>query len=95
MASYIVVGFTSDIMEHIDVEADISSCYSVVNGYEPSFSNLISSTGSIEESTNDAIEYCLCNKSDEEAFIECRVCGSFIEPSIYNPLFYDIPIAEE
>jgi hypothetical protein len=33
MASEIVVGFASDMMEHVDVEVDISSCYSVVNGY--------------------------------------------------------------
>jgi hypothetical protein len=58
MASEIVVGFASDMMEHIDVEADISSCYSVVNGYEPSSPSLISSTGSIEEPTVDAVEYC-------------------------------------
>jgi hypothetical protein len=41
MASEIVVGFASDMMEHVDVEADISSCYSVVNGYESSFPSLI------------------------------------------------------
>jgi hypothetical protein len=54
MASEIVVGFASDMMEHVDVEADISSCYSVVNGYEPSSPSLISSTGSTEEPTDDA-----------------------------------------
>jgi hypothetical protein len=45
-------------MEHVDVEVDISSCYSVVNGYEPSSPSLISSTGSTEEPADDAVEYC-------------------------------------
>jgi hypothetical protein len=71
MALEIVVDFASDMMEHVDVEADISSCYSVVNGYEPSSPNLISSIGSTEEPTVDAVEYCQCTESDEEAFIEC------------------------
>jgi hypothetical protein len=58
MASEIVVGFASDMMEHVDVEADISSCYSIVNGYEPSSPSLISSIGSTEEPADDAVEYC-------------------------------------
>jgi hypothetical protein len=95
MASEIVVGFASDMMEHVDVEADISSCYNVVNGYEPSSPSLISSTGSTEEPADDAIEYCQCNESDDEAFIECQVCGSFYEPGTYCPLLCDFPIAEE
>jgi hypothetical protein len=58
MASEIVVGFASDMEEHVDVEADISSYYNVVNGYEPSSPNLISSSGSNEEPADDAVEYC-------------------------------------
>jgi hypothetical protein len=95
MASKIVVGFASDMMEHIDVEADISSCYSVINGYELSSLSLISSTGSTKEPADDVVEYCQCNESDDEAFIECQVCGSFYEPSTYCPLLCDLPIAEE
>jgi hypothetical protein len=95
MASEIVVGFASDMMEHIDVEADISSCYSVFNGYEPSCLSLISSTSSTEEPADDAVEYCQCPESDGKAFIECQVCGSFYEPGTYCPLFCDLPIAGE
>jgi hypothetical protein len=95
MASEIVVGFASDMMEHIDVEADISSCYSIVNGYEPSSPSLISSIDSTEEPADDAVEYCLCTESDDEAFIECQVCGSFYEPGTYCPLFCDLPSAGE
>jgi hypothetical protein len=94
-ASEIVVDFASDMMEHVDVEADISSCYSVVNGYEPSSPSLISSTGSTEEPVDDAVEYCQCPESDGEAFIECQVCGSFYEPGTYCTLFCDLPIAKE
>jgi hypothetical protein len=92
MALEIVVGFASDMMEHVDVEADISSCYNIVNGYEPSSPSLISSTGSNEELTEYAVE---CPESDGEAFIECQVCGSFYEPGTYCPLFCDLPIAGE
>jgi hypothetical protein len=95
MASEIVVGFVSDMMEHVDVEGDISSCYSVVNGYEPSSPSLISSTGSTKEPADDAVEYCQCPKNDDEAFIECQVCGSFYEPGTYCPLFSDLPSAGE
>jgi hypothetical protein len=95
MALEIVVGFASDMMEHVDVEADISSCYNVVNGYEPFSPSLISSTGSIEELADHAVQYCQCNVSDDEAFIECQVCGSFYEPGTYCPLFCNLPIARE
>jgi hypothetical protein len=95
MVSEIVVGFASDMREHVDVEADISSCYSVVNGYEPSSPSLISSTGSTEEPTDNAVEYCQCNENDDEAFIKCQVCGSFYELGTYCPLLCDLPIAGE
>ena len=70
MALEIVIGFTSNMMEYVDVEVDISSCYSVVNGYEHSFSSLISNIGSIEKSIDDVVEYCQCIENDDEAFIE-------------------------
>jgi hypothetical protein len=92
MASEIVVGFASNMMEHIDVEADISSCYSVVNGYEPSSPSLISSTGSTEEPADDAIEYCQCTESDDEAFIECQVCGSFLSLALTAPCSVISPV---
>jgi hypothetical protein len=95
MGSEIIVGFESDMMEHVDVEGDISSCYNVVNGYEPSSPSLISSSGSTEEPADDAVEYCQCPESDDEAFIECLVCGSFYEPGTYCPLLCDLPTAME
>jgi hypothetical protein len=95
MASEIVVGFAFDMEEHVDVEADISSCYSVVNGYEPSSPNLISSSGSNEELADDVVEYCQCTESDDDAFIECQDCGSFYEPGTYCPLLCDFSNAKE
>jgi hypothetical protein len=95
MALEVVVGFASDMDDHVDVEANISSCYNVVNGYEPSSPSLISSSGSTEEPVDDAVEYCQCTESDDEAFIECQGCGSFYEPGTYCPLLYGIPNAEE
>jgi hypothetical protein len=95
MALEIVVGFASHMMEHVDVEGDISSSYSVVNGYEPSSPSLISSTGSTEEPPDDEVEYCQCSQSDDEAFMVCQVCGSFYEPGSYCPLFCDLPSTGE
>jgi hypothetical protein len=92
MALEIVVGFASNMMEHVDVEGDISSSYSVVNGYEPSSPSLISSTGSTEEPACDEVE---CPQSDDEAFMECQACGSFCEPGTYCPLFCDLPSTGE
>jgi hypothetical protein len=95
MALEIVVGFASDMMEHVDVEGDISSSYSVVNGYEPSSPSLISSTGSTKEPADDEVEYCQCPQSDDEAFMECQACGSFYGPGTYCPLFCDLPSTGE
>ena len=58
MALEIIVGFASDMEEHVDIEADISSCYNIVNGYEPSSPSLISNFGSTKEPAHNAIEYC-------------------------------------
>ena len=52
----IVVGFPSDMMDHVDVEAESSLVYS----YEPSSPSHISSTGSSEEPAEDAVQYCCC-----------------------------------
>jgi hypothetical protein len=95
MALEIVVGFASDMEEHADVEVDINSCYNVVNGYEPSTPNLISSSGSNEEPADDVVEYCQCTESNDDAFIESQDCGSFYEPSTNWPLLCDFPNAEE
>jgi hypothetical protein len=55
MALEIVVGFASNMEEHVDVEDVTSSCYSVINGYEPSSPSLISSSGSTDEPTDNAV----------------------------------------
>ena len=83
------------MIKHVDVEADISSCYIIINGYEPSSSSLISSISSIEELADDAVEYCQCNESNNEAFIECQVCSSLYEHGTYCPLFCDLSFAKE
>ena len=95
MDSEIVIGFASDMMDDVDFEVDTSSCYYIVNGYEPSFSSLISSTDSTEEPVDNAIENYQCNESDDEAFLECQVYGSFYEPGTYCPMLCEFPIAEE
>lgn len=83
------------MMEHVYVVANISSCYSVVNGYEPYSPSMISNTGFIEKPADNAVECCQYIESDDEAFIKCQVCGSCYEPDTYCPLFCDLPIVEE
>lgn len=86
MVLEIIVGFASDMEEHVDVEVGTSSCYTVINDYEPSSPNLISGSGSTKESTDDALEFCQCSVSDDKEFIECQDCGSFYKPSSYYSL---------
>jgi hypothetical protein len=88
----LVVGFTSDEMDNVDVEVESSLAYSVVNGFEPSSPSHISSTGSSKvpvEPADDAVESCQC------PFPTCSVCGSFIEPGSYCPQLCDVIVLED
>ena len=51
----IVVGFLSDMGDHVDVEVDSSLACSVVNGFEPSSPSHISSIGSSNEPAEDDV----------------------------------------
>jgi hypothetical protein len=86
----LVVGFTSDMVDDVDVEVESSLALSVVNGYEPSSPSHNSSTGSspepAKEPAEDAVESCQC------PFPTCSVCGSFIEPGSYCPQLCDVII---
>ena len=91
----IIVGSPSDMMNHVDVEADSSLAYSVVNGYEPSCPSHCSSTGSSEEPTEDAIQYCQCAQSEGDSFIHCGVSGSITDTGTYCPMLYNVIILED
>ena len=91
----IVVGFPSDMVDHVDVEADSSLAYSVVNDYEPSSPSHISSTGSSEEPAEDVVQYCQCAKNEEDSFIHCGVCGSITDPGTYCPMLCSIIILDD
>lgn len=85
----IVVGFPSEMIDHVDVEAESSLAYSVVNGYEPSSPSHNSSTGSSKEPAEDGVEVCQC------PLPACGVCGSFIERGSYCPQLCDVIILED
>jgi hypothetical protein len=86
MASKLVVGYTSDMSEHVYMDSDVSSCCSVVVGaFEPSSPSLSSSSGSTHGLVDDAIEYCHCIDSEDVALLECQDCGSFYELGTYCP----------
>ena len=77
------------MVDDIDVEVESSLAYSVVNGYEPSSPNHISSTGSSKEPGEDAIESCQC------PLPACGNCGSFIERGSYCPQLCDVIILKD
>jgi hypothetical protein len=86
MASELVVGYTSDMFEHVNMDSDVSSYCSVVfGGFKPNSPTLSSSSGYIHGPVDDAIEYCHCIDSEDVALLECQDCGSFYEPGTYCP----------
>jgi hypothetical protein len=78
MASKLVVGYTSDMSKHVNIDSDVSSyCSVIVGGFEPSSPTLSSSLGFTHGPVDDAIEYCQCIDSEDVALMECQDCGSF------------------
>ena len=82
-------------MDHVDVEVDSSLVCSVVNGFEPSSPNHISSTGSSKDPAEDAVQYCQCAQNEEDSFIHCAVCGSITDPGSYCPMLCNVIILED
>jgi hypothetical protein len=90
MALELVVGYVSDMSEHVDMDSDISSYCSVVfGGFEPTSLSLTSSSGSTPEPDDDAIEYCQCIDSEDVALLQCPDCGSFFELGTYCPRLFE------
>jgi hypothetical protein len=58
MASELVVGYSSDMSKHVDVDNDLSSCCSIVGGIESSSFSLTSSSNSGLGAAKDAIQFC-------------------------------------
>jgi hypothetical protein len=86
MASELVVGYTSNMSEHVNMDSDVSSyCSIVVGGFEPSSPTLSSSSGSTHGSVDDAIEYCHCIDSEDVALLNYQDCSSFYELGTYCP----------
>jgi hypothetical protein len=85
MASKIVLGFASVMEEHVDVAADISSCYSVVNGYEPSSPSLISSSGSIEEPADDQLSIVSALRVMTRHLLSARIVAHFMSLALTAP----------
>jgi hypothetical protein len=86
MVSELVVGYVSDMSEHVDMESDVSSyCSIVFGGFEPTSPSLTSSSSSTPGPADDAIEYCQCIDSEDVALMECQDCGSFFELGTYCP----------
>jgi hypothetical protein len=77
MAHQIVLGHSSDSLEFIEVEDDISSVHSGTSG---------NSSLSLSESSNlgsggsdGSIDTAYCQYKDVNSLIECLTCGSYFE----------------
>ena len=91
----IIVGTPTDMMDHVNVEAEFSLACSTVNGFEPSSPSHIFSTGSSDEPAEDDVQYCQCAQSEEDSFIHCGVCGTITDPGTYCPMLCNIIILED
>jgi hypothetical protein len=86
----LVLEYSSENSEDVDVGDDLSSCCSaIVGGYEPSSSTVSSSSGTIHGPVDDAIGSCQCVESEDVALLECQDCGSFFEPGTYCPRLFE------
>ena len=92
----LVVGFTSDEMDDVDVEVDSNLAYSMVNSYESSSPIHISNTASSKKSVDDVAESCQC-PSLLTAFVAhllsldltapSSVMSSFLKINSHSPKF--------
>jgi hypothetical protein len=85
MASYSVVGYSSDTLVYVEVDDEISTCLSVVGGNESSYVSLTSHSNSEHWEGEDILHFCQCSDSDsdEEPLVEYPDCGSFYELGTY------------
>jgi hypothetical protein len=85
-----VLGYSSENSEYVDVGDDLSSCCSaIVGGYEPSSPTVSSSSGATHGPVDDATGSCQCVESEDVALLECQYCGSFFEPGTYCPRLFE------
>ena len=90
---HLVVGFSSDMVESVDVEVDSPLAHSIINGYEPTSPSHNSSTGSSlepeREAVDDAADSCQCPPPP------CAVCGSLVQRGTYCPNLCDLIVIED
>jgi hypothetical protein len=86
----LVVGYSLENSEDVDVGDDLSSCCSaIVGGYEPSSPTVSSSSGTTHGLVDYAIDSCQCIDSEDVALLECLDCSSFFEPGTYCPRLFE------
>jgi hypothetical protein len=86
----LVLGYSSENSEDVDVGDDLSSCCSaIIGGYEPSSPTVSSSSGATHGPVDDTIDSCQCFESEDVALLECQDCGSFFEPGTYFPRLFE------
>jgi hypothetical protein len=90
MATMLVLGYSSENSEDVDVGDDLSSCCSAIVGrYEPSSPIVSSSSGATHGPVDDAIGSCQCVESEDVTLLEYQDCGSFFEPGTYCPRLFE------
>jgi hypothetical protein len=86
----LVLGYSSENSEDVDVGDDLSSCCSAIVGrYEPSSPIVSSSSGATHGPVDDAIGSCQCVESEDVTLLEYQDCGSFFEPGTYCPRLFE------
>jgi hypothetical protein len=85
MASHIVVGYLSNSLEEVDVEALYSSCCSCEGGVESRSQSLSSQSSMPHWTDDDSVEYCQCSDDEDDTLVECLTCGSWFDLDTYCP----------
>jgi hypothetical protein len=83
MACEILVGYSTDNSEEVEVDGETSSCCSRIEGCSSTSHNETSLFGPVDRSAKSAFAY--CQYLDEDTFIECLSCGSWFDPETYCP----------
>jgi hypothetical protein len=83
MACEIIVGYSKDNFEEVEVDVETSSCCSRIEGRNFTSDSEASVYGLVDSSDESEDEYCQC--PEEYTLVECFSCGSLFNIETYYP----------
>jgi hypothetical protein len=83
MACEILVGYSTDDSEEVEVDDETSTRYSRIDGRNFTSDNETSVSGPVDSGDESADEYCQC--PEEYTLVECLTCGSLFDIETYCP----------